>query len=112
MAVCAANPVNVVGAFRAGECCVHLFDVDAAVGHLGVAVFARGGSVFIVACVARETADAFVHPNRRAIIARSNLRTPVVCGGYGSGLRLAWRVALIAQRLALVRADCYRARTV
>jgi len=78
MAVGAANPVNVVGAFRAGESRVHLPDVDAAVGHLGMAVFAGGGCVLIVAGVAGEAADAFVDACRRSIIAGSNLRTPVV----------------------------------
>src|ERR1700760_3061873 len=102
MAVGAANPVNVVGAFRARESCIHLFDVDAAVGHLGMAVFAGGSGVLIVSGVAGETADAFVYAHGRAVVARSNLRTPVVCRGYSRSLRLAWGMALIAERLALV----------
>ncbi len=40
MAVSAADPVNVVGAFGAGEGGVHLLNVDAAVGHLRVTGFA------------------------------------------------------------------------
>ena len=112
MAIGAADPMDVVSTPGAGEGRVHFLDVDAAVGHLGMAVFAGGSGVLIVSGVAGETADAFVYAHGRAVVARSNLRTPVVCRGDCGGLRLARCVALIAERLALAGADLHRARTV
>ncbi len=112
MTVGAANPVNIVGAFSVGESRIHLLDVYAAMRHLGVAGFAGRGGILVVANVAGKAADAFVDTHRRAVVAGSNLRAPVICSGDGGGLRLARRVALIAERLALIGTDLHRARTI
>lgn len=110
MAVGAADTVDVVRAFGVGESGVHLFDVDAAVGHLRVAGFARGSCALVVAGVAGETTDAFVDAGRRAIVTGAGLRSPVACIGDGPGLRLAGRVALVAEGLALIGTDVDGAR--
>ena len=112
MTVGASDPVNVVGAFPVGESRIHLLDVDAAMRHLRVAGFAGRCCVLVVADVAGKAADAFVDAHRRAVVAGANLRAPVICSGNGRSIRLARRVALIAECLALVRTDFYRARTV
>ena len=69
MAVRAADPVNIVGALRIGEGGVHLLHIDAAVGHLRVARFARPGGILAVSIVAGEAADSFVNAHGRAVIA-------------------------------------------
>lgn len=69
VAVFAADPVDVVGTLGSGKCRVHFFYVDAAVGHLGVAVLAGGSGVFVVAGMAGETADALVNTDGRAVVA-------------------------------------------
>ena len=107
VAVGAADPVDVVGTFGAGESRVHFFDVDAAVGHLRVAGFAGGGCVLVVSGVAGEATDALVNTDGRAVVAGADLRAVVIGGSDGVGLRLARRVALIAERLALIGADFY-----
>ena len=112
MAVGAADPVDVVGASVAGEGRVHLFDVDAAMGHLGMAGLAGGCGALVVASVTGETADAFVDTDGRAVVAGSELRTPVICRGGGRSFGLAGCVALVAESLALVGTDCYGARSV
>ena len=112
VAVGAADPVDVVGAFCAGEGRVHLFDVDAAVGHLGMAGFAGGCRILVVAGVAGEATDALVDASGGAIIARADLRTVMISCSHGVCLGLARRVALIAERLALVGTAFHRARTV
>ena len=112
MAVVAADPVNVVRALRVCESRVHLFDVDAAVGHLRMASLAGGGGVLVVPGVAGEAADALMDAHRRTVVARSNLRAPVILSGDGGSIRLARRVALIAESLALVGADLHCACTI
>jgi hypothetical protein len=112
MTVGAANPVNIVGAFPVGESRIHLLDIDAAMRHLGMAGFAGRCCVLVVTDVAGNAADAFVDAHRRAVVAGSNLRAPVICSGDGGSIRLARRVALIAESLALVGTDFYRARTI
>ncbi len=111
MAVGAADPVDVVGAFGAGEGRIHLLDVDAAVGHLRMTGFAGGGGVLIVSGVAGEATDALVDADGGAVVARSDLRTPVICSRDGGGVRLARCVALITERLALVGTDFHCACT-
>ncbi len=109
VAVGAADPVDVMRAFGAGESGVHFFDVDAAVRHLRVAGFAGGCCVFVVAGVAREATDALVNADGGAVVARTDLGSVVIGSRDGVGLRLARRVALVAERLALIGADFYRA---
>ncbi len=107
VAVGAADPVDVVGTFGAGESGVHFFDVDAAVRHLRVAGFAGGCCVLVVSSVAGETTDALVNTDGSAVVARADLRAVVISSRDGVGLGLARRVALIAERLALIGADFY-----
>lgn len=112
VAVGAADPVDVVGAFGAGESGVHFLYVDTAVRHLRMAGLAGCGCVFIVAGVAGEAADAFVNADGGAVVAGSELRTPMIRSGDGGGFRLARRVALIAEGLALVGTDLHGAGAV
>lgn len=112
VAVCAADPVDVVDAFGTGEGRVHLFDVNAAMRHLRVAGLAGSCCVFVVAGVAGETTDAFVNSYGSAIIAGAELRTVVIGRCEGSNFRLARRVALVAECLTLIGADFYSARAV
>ena len=112
VAVCAADPVDVMGALRICKTRIHLFDVDAAVGHLRMAGLAGGGSVLTVASVAGETADSLVNSDGRAVVARSDLGAPVICGSDGGRVRLARRMALIAERLTLVGTDLHGTCTV
>ena len=53
-----------------------------------------------------------MHAHGRAIVAGANLRTPVIGRRSGARLRLARRVALVAECLAWVGADLHRARAV
>ena len=112
VAVGAADPVNVVRAFGAGEGRVHLFDVDAAMGHLWMAGLAGGCGALVVASVTGETADAFVDTDGRAVVAGAELRTVVIgcddCRSFG----LAGCVALVAEGLTLIGANRYGARPV
>jgi len=112
VAIGAADPVDVVGASGAGEGGVHLLDVDAAVRHLRVAGLAGGCCVFVVAGMACETTDALVNADGSAIVAGAELRTVVIGRCDGISFRLAWRVALVAECLALVGADFYGPRAV
>ncbi len=112
VAVGAADPVNVVGAFGADEGRVHLFDVDAAMGHLWMAGLAGGCGAFVVSSMTGEAANAFVDTDGRAVVAGSELRTVVICGRDGVGLGLARCVALVAEGLTLIGTDCYGARSV
>lgn len=74
----ATNPVDVAGAFGADEGGVHRFDIETAVGHLGMAGLAGGCRALVVAGMAGEAADAFVDAHGRAVVARADLRTPVI----------------------------------
>ena len=112
MAVGTADPVDVVEAFGAGEGRVHFLDVDAAVGHLRMAGFAGGRGVLVVAGVAGEAADAFVDADGGAVVTGADLWTPVICSGDCGAFRLARRVTLVAEGLALVGTDLYHAWTV
>ena len=69
MAIRALYPMDVVraGCVRVGG--VHLLHVEAAIGHLRMAGFARGARVLIVAGVAGEATQAFMHAHRGAIVA-------------------------------------------
>ena len=96
MAIGALHPVDIVRAGFIGKGRIHLLDIDAAVGHFGMAILAAGSRVFVVAKMAGQATDAFMHAHRRAVVARSNLRTPAVRGRFASSFRLARRVALIA----------------
>ena len=112
VAVSAADPVDVVGAFGAGESRVHFFYVDAAVRHLRMAGFAGGGRVLVVSGVTGETTDALVDTDGGAIVAGTDLRTPVICSGDCGGFRLARCVALVAEGLSLIGTYFYPAGTV
>lgn len=112
VAVGAADPVDVVGAFGAGEGGVHLLDVYPAVGHLRVAGFAGCCGVLAVAGMTGETTDALVNAYGSAVVAGTELRAVVIDRCDGISLRLARRVALVAEGLALVGADLYGARAV
>lgn len=107
VAIFAADPVDVVGAFGAGKCRVHFLDVDAAVGHLRVAVFTGGGCVLVVAGVTGEATDSFVNADGGAVVAGAGLRTVVICGRNGIGLGLSRGVALVTESLTLVGAYPY-----
>jgi hypothetical protein len=62
-----------------------------------------------MAKVAGDAAQAFMHAHRSAVVAGAYLRTPVMRGGNGAGVGNAWRVALVADGLALVFAHLHRA---
>ena len=69
VAVCAFDPVDVVGAGGGGVGGVHFFDIETAVGHLRVAVFAGGAGVGVVAGVAGYATEAFVDTDGGAVVA-------------------------------------------
>jgi hypothetical protein len=107
MTVLALDPMDVVRASRIGESSVHLFDVEAAVGHLGMTRSAGCPRILIVAAVAGEATDALVNAQRSAVVSRTNLRSPVMQCSRRAGLRLSRCVTLIAKSLTLVRTDLY-----
>jgi len=109
MAVCALDPMDIVRAGGVEVGGVHLLYIDSAMGHLRMAGFARCLGVLIVAEVAGNAAQAFMHAHRRAVVAGAYLRTPVMRGGNGSGVGNARGVALVADGFALVFAHLYRA---
>ncbi len=51
-------------------------------------------------------------PIGRAVVAGSELRAPMICGGDGCSFGLARCVALVAEGLTLVGTDLYRAWSV
>ena len=93
VAVGALHGVDVVRALCRLECRVHLFYIQATVGELRVAGGARRSRRLSMLLVAGEATQAFVHADRGAVVAGRNL-------GGGRG-----RVALVAKRLTLIRAD-------
>lgn len=68
MAVRALHPMDVVRARGAEIARVHLFDIEAAVGHLRMACFARCARVLIVAGVAGDTTQTFMDADGSAIV--------------------------------------------
>ena len=76
---------------------IHFLNVQAAVGHLGMAGLAGSARILVVPGVAGEATEAFVNTDGGAIVAGAELRAPVIGRRDCSGLRLARRVALIAK---------------
>lgn len=103
MAVGAADPVDIVRALCVGECRVHGFDVDTAIGHLGMTRLAGGRGIFIVTGMASPAADALMDADWRAIVSRRKLRTPMIRGGDCAGFWNSRRMALVAESLTLIR---------
>lgn len=112
MAVCAFDPVDIVFTAGIGKSGVHLLDVNAAMRHLRMARFARSYRAFIVAVMAREAAQSFMHAHGRTIVAGTNLPAPVIDRRSGARLRLAWGVTLVAQSLPWIGACLHRPRPV
>ena len=75
MAVGTLDEVDIVATGGIAESGVHVLDVQAAVGHLGVATGARGARLLRVALVAGQSAYAFMHADGGAIIAGGHLET-------------------------------------
>ena len=98
MAIRALYPMDVVLAGCAGKRSIHLLHIEPAVGHLRVTGFARSSRVLVVAGVAGEAAQAFMHTHRGAIVAGANLRAPLVGRCIGPCLKSARSVALVAKR--------------
>ena len=96
MAINALHKVNVVGALRGLECGIHLLDVEAAIGEPGMAVVTRGARLLSVVFVAGKATESFVNSDGRAVVPRSDL------------LGCQRSVALVAESLALVRADLHQ----
>ena len=109
MAIGAADPVNVVGAFSVGEGCVHGLHVDSAMGHLRMAGLAGRCGIFIVTGVTGETADSLVNADGRAVVAGADLRAVMIRGCNAVCFRLTRRVALVTECLALIGTDPHRA---
>lgn len=80
--------------------------------HLGVTGFARGARVLVVAGVAGEAAQAFMHTHRGAIVAGANLRAPLVGRCIGLCLKSARSVALVAKRRPWILAHGDRTRAI
>lgn len=100
VAVRTLDVVYVVATAGRLECGVHGLDVDAAVRQLRMTRRARGARGLSMLFVTGETAKAFVDSGGRAVIAGADLR---VCGRS---------VALVAERLALVRTDFHEASAI
>ena len=100
VAVNASYEVNVVWTRKVLERGVHTLHYNAAIGKARVAGAAGRARLLAVFEVAREAAEPFVHTDGCAVIAGMHL-------SRGSG-----RMALIAQSLALVRANRNHARPV
>lgn len=97
VAVLAADPMDIVGAFGVEIGGIHFLDVETTIGHARVAVLAGRARVLIVSAVAGKTAEPFVDTDRGAIVARAELRSPIVERRGCTGIRLPRCVALIAQ---------------
>lgn len=100
MAVGAFDEVDVVGALAILEGGVHGFYRNAAIGQLGMAGAARRAGLLAVLEVTGHAAQSFMDADGRAVVTTAHLQR-------GSG-----RVALVAQRLALVGADVHLARAI
>ena len=112
MAIRALYPVDVVLAGGACEGCIHLLHIEPAMGHLRVTGFARSSRVLIVAAVAGEAAQPFMHAHRGAIVAGANLRAPLVCGRCGPRFQTTGSMALVAERRSWIRAHGDYARAI
>lgn len=112
MAVRALDPVDIVRAGGIDVGCIHLLHVDSAMRHLRVAGLARCAGVLIVAKVAGDAAQAFMHAHGRAVVAGAHLRTPVICRRNGAGIGNARRMALVADGLPRILAHLHRPRTI
>ena len=112
VAIGALDPVDVVRTFCIRKGRVHLLYVGPTMGHLRMTGLTRGKRALIVAGMACEAAQAFVNAHRSAIVAGGHLRTPVIRGSSGAGLRLPRGVALVAQALTRVGTDLHGPGTV
>lgn len=108
MAIRTSHPMNIMRTLRVRKRRIHLLHINAAVRHLRMARFARGRRVFAMPVVASYAADSLVNSDRRPIIPRPKLRTPSLRRRNTAGIRPARRVALIADRLPLIRTDPHR----
>jgi len=107
VAIGTLDPVDVMRTFCIRKGRVHLFDVEPAMGHLRMTRLARGKRTLIVTGMASEATQAFVNTHRSPIVAGGHLRTPVIRGSSGAGLRMPRGVALVAQALTRVGTDLH-----